>query len=353
MKKIILLLFLIFISTGCYDYKELNNLAIISGIAIDYDNDSNEYITSFEILNDSDKSISSNSYYASGHGITLIDSFNDAKSEINKIPFYSHVNVMILSQNVLSKHTNDLIDFIIHNPEITNMFYIVIAKDTKAMDIITSTTQGNDTVSQSIYKLIDNKDLSDNLSLKVRFEDFASLVLNDMQDLYLPSVKIDKDKIALEGIAIFNSDKLIKFLNYNESQALNILLDESKNAYYSFTCKKDSEVIINIYNQNISYKIDNNKVNIKATLLGNILKNDCDYNLNDDEKLLVKKYNKIIKDDIFKLIKILKDNNSDVLGINYMYYKNNNDTLDFKKLKFDVDVDVNINNNGLIIEVGK
>ena len=37
-KKIILVIF-IFLLTGCYDYKELNDLAIISTIGIDKDKD--------------------------------------------------------------------------------------------------------------------------------------------------------------------------------------------------------------------------------------------------------------------------------------------------------------------------
>ena len=36
MKKIWIILILPFFLTGCYDYQELNNRAVIAGIAIDY-----------------------------------------------------------------------------------------------------------------------------------------------------------------------------------------------------------------------------------------------------------------------------------------------------------------------------
>ena len=39
MKKIIIMLISIFLLSGCADYVEINDLAIISGIAIDYEND--------------------------------------------------------------------------------------------------------------------------------------------------------------------------------------------------------------------------------------------------------------------------------------------------------------------------
>ena len=50
MKKIIILLSLIFILTGCYDNIELDDLAIVSGVGIDY-KDEKFYLT-YEILSD-------------------------------------------------------------------------------------------------------------------------------------------------------------------------------------------------------------------------------------------------------------------------------------------------------------
>ena len=50
MKKIIILLCLTFFLTGCYDNIELNDLAIISGVGIDYKD--NQYYLTYEILSD-------------------------------------------------------------------------------------------------------------------------------------------------------------------------------------------------------------------------------------------------------------------------------------------------------------
>ena len=49
MKKIWILLILPFFLTGCYDYQELNNRAVIAGIAIDYKEE--EFFIDLEILN--------------------------------------------------------------------------------------------------------------------------------------------------------------------------------------------------------------------------------------------------------------------------------------------------------------
>ena len=41
MKKLLLLLPVLFFLTGCYNYRELNDLAIVSGISINKENDRN------------------------------------------------------------------------------------------------------------------------------------------------------------------------------------------------------------------------------------------------------------------------------------------------------------------------
>ena len=48
-KYFILLFFILLVSTGCFDYTELNDMAIVSGISLDYEE--NGYHVGFEILN--------------------------------------------------------------------------------------------------------------------------------------------------------------------------------------------------------------------------------------------------------------------------------------------------------------
>ena len=54
MKKFVLIiitLFILLISSGCYNYKEINDMAIVSSIGIDKDNKNDKYIVSAQIMN--------------------------------------------------------------------------------------------------------------------------------------------------------------------------------------------------------------------------------------------------------------------------------------------------------------
>ena len=73
MKKIWILLILPFFLTGCYDYQELNNRAVIAGAAIDYKEE--EFFIDLEILNNKKGSgqeeNENKTYYIGGSGKTV------------------------------------------------------------------------------------------------------------------------------------------------------------------------------------------------------------------------------------------------------------------------------------------
>lgn len=359
MKKILLLLFFTLFLTGCYDYKELNNLAIISGIAIDYDTVKNKYKITFEILND-DKiaenlETNNKTYYVSEYGKTILDAFNNTNLKIPKIPYYAHIKSLIISEEIAQNHSEDFIDYMLRYSTINNMFYVFVAKNYEASTILSTTTTQNRIISESLYKLVNNDALSNNLAAQINFEDYVELYINPMQDIYLPTVTLENDNLTLKGIAIFENNHIKEILNSNETQILNILLNNNKNAYYKIKCdqKENKYISIDIYSQKINYNINKSNYTVNVNLAAKIEENQCNYNLKEDNtyKKLQKKFNILINDDIKKLLEKLKINNSDVLGINYKYFRNNNKTLNFNNLDYKVNANVSINKNGLIFEV--
>ena len=184
MKKIILIILVMF-STGCYDYKELNDLAIISGIAIDYDN--NNYNISLEVLNDNTKD--EESYFIEGNGKTINDAFYYINNKINHIPFYSHIKVMIINKNV---NYDELINYIIKNNNINNDFYMV-STDNTAKNVLEHKTNQEKIVSENIYTLLDKK------KYKITFEEFIKLYLDKDKKLILPTINIEDNDLSIRG----------------------------------------------------------------------------------------------------------------------------------------------------------
>ena len=80
MKKIIFILLIPLFLGGCYDYQELNDLAIISGIAIDYEDD---YEVTFEVL-ECQKENDEKTSYVKATGKTISEAFANASLKIPK-----------------------------------------------------------------------------------------------------------------------------------------------------------------------------------------------------------------------------------------------------------------------------
>ena len=101
--------------------------------------------------------------------------------------------------------------------------------------------------------------------------------------------------------------------------------------------------------------VQKNKYSIKNKLEGEIIENDCNINLEDNQKVikLEKSFSKLINQKEKALIDFLKENKRDVLEIDNKYYikfrKKNNDY--FYKTKFKITTNLKINKKGLIFEV--
>ena len=105
MKKILLLLLILFTCTACQDYVEINDFAIISGIIIDYKDDKYEMISEL-LINEEDTKVKT--FQTSGKSI------DECLSEISKEDLRLAVNlifgrkslIMIVAQGSNQVHSD-------------------------------------------------------------------------------------------------------------------------------------------------------------------------------------------------------------------------------------------------------
>ena len=142
MKKIIIMLISIFLLSGCADYVEINDLAIISGIAIDYENDLYK-LTAQLIENDKESKVIVLT--------TASSSIDEAMSEISKLSnkelFISHLKVLILSDRLI-KENKDFYDYFLRSSKSKMNFYTYIASKDEISSIFKIYSNKN---SSSIY----------------------------------------------------------------------------------------------------------------------------------------------------------------------------------------------------------
>ncbi len=354
MKKIIILVSIIFLATGCYDNIELNNLAIISGMGIDYYD--NAYHLTYEILNDTktDENTSMLSYTLGGEGKNISEAFVDTNYKVGKKPYFAHLRLIILSESVIDAHLEDICDYLIRDTNIRDEFFLLVAKDTSPKEILENNSKNNPVVSDLILNLLNNEDYNNNLAIKEPFQETLAKFISEDSDAVLSSLTLKNNTLSLDNFYIFKGFKKQNTLSQKNSSLYNLL---SKDVYSLIFNKKFEEgnVAINIAHSNTDIKVTDSKITLNLKLDGKIIDNSANFNLKNQKsyQTLNQEFSKIIQNDVLEFIKILQKNDSDILAFQDIYYKKyrkKNKNL-WQVADIEVIVDLKINTKGFIFEV--
>ena len=236
MKKILLLISL-FLLTGCYNYEEINNIILVNGIYIDYQD--NKYIGIF----DTDDLVTV-------QGESINDLFRNFEESSKKKPFYAHLKVLILSKEALNNNFDEIIDYFLRNNEIRNNFYLAASNNInsfKSSHIKSMITNKNDVITSTLFKKVLTTYL-------------------DNKEIFIPIVEDEN----ITGSIIKKKDK-VKELNINETRLYKIVKNKHPNIIYKN---------INIYHSKTKYKDNTYYISLDAELKENS---------NDDIKVILKK----------------------------------------------------------------
>lgn len=368
---------LIICTTGCFNYKELNEYAIATGMAIDLNDDI--YEVSFLISNSpkSSNSTSGKDYKTvvySGKGKTIYDCVKKIGIISPKEIYIGHLSIVLISEDVAKKGINESIDFLLQEPRSKKNFYIALTKDNKAKDVLAITSPLTDFPSQNLST---NLKTTSDLQGSIVATDFNKLLytlINIGSDLSLSGFSIENNNkndkknsgnnsnipysyVKLTPLGIFKKDKLVAFTSFDESKGISIINDNINNTYLDIKCKNGYIVAeANKLKTNITIK-KNKKIFINTTGKVSINEITCDIDLSN-QKTLKKIENKIenkIKQLEKKAIKTSKKYNSDLFGIQLKYYQdyplqyNNIDwEKTYKTLKFKLKVNIKLNSTGSI-----
>lgn len=356
MKKIIVLIISVLLLTGCYDNIDLNNLAIITSVGIDYIDD-NFYLT-YEILNDikTENNTAMLSYTLSGSGKNISEAFEDVNYKVGKKPFFDHLKIVILSESIINGQLDKITDYLIRDTNIRDEFIMMVAHDVSPEDILKNNSDNNPVVSDLIMNLIDNEKYNNNLSVKEFYQHILVKFISKEIEAVLGSVTIKDGAISLDNFDIFRGYNYTSTLSKNESSLYSFLTQNVFSLEFS-KIYDDNTVTINITSSKPSINVTKDEINIKLDLSAKILDNSANLNLKKQEtyKKLDDDFKKIIEEDVIKFIKVLQENKSDILGLQEIYFKNTrkkNKGL-WEKAKVNVDVDLKVNTKGYIFEVEK
>lgn len=354
MKKILIIILTLLLCTGCFDYKEINDLAIINAIGVDYEND--EYVITLEILNDQiDKDSSKiTSYTKVGHGKNLTSAIENAADKLSKQLIFNHIKLMILSKSVVENKFENIIDLFLRNTYFRENFYVISATKNKPETLLNHTTNESPIASTAIIDTLESISYSSNTNLLKKFDEIIEEVITYGIDTCFSNITLKDDEFIIDGMSIFNNYNYKGNLNSEYVKIYKLLTDNFDRPSYTINYNNLSFTVA-INNGKLKTEINNGSINVNGNLMGRILDNDPAFNIRDPKNLerIDNDFTNLLNKKISEFIKVLQDNNSDILGITKNYYKKTRTKDKDYWLKLDIksNIKFNINKKGLIYDV--
>ena len=343
MKKIFLILITLFLTTGCFNYLSLNDIAVVSLVHIDYQD--NNYIITVEIRENEKDNPNASSIYTN-QGITLDNTFENIGLTLNKFLYLVDVDTIILTENVLNQKLETTLDFVTRENYIGNNFNILVSND-DIKDITKLIKVKNKIVGAYIKDAITN---DYNNTIDIKYNKFIKNYLNEYKDMILPFGKIENNEFTINDAIIFNHNKDSVIINNDYIKIYNLLNNTTKYSLFK-TNFNGGSLIYRIKDVNTKCKYENNNINITIDIKGNF--NEIDnINLSKDN---IKELITLTKDSVYNettsFLNILKSNNIDVLGFKKIIYNKTKNKLDsIKELNYNLDVKVILDREEITFE---
>lgn len=388
LSKLLILVLMLVLLSGCYNYKEINDYAIVSAISIDKSKKENKkYTIGIQIMNakkDEETESSSIAFYKSD-GNTVYECLQKIILDLPKELYLGHNEVVIINDKLLKQESPlNYLDYFLRDSEIEKDSLIIIAKDDEAYDVLKIITPLDTIPSRNLKETIKVADDYKGTLSTITLDEFIASLSNNGEDPVLPTVKIsgkkekgsktenisqsDPDaKIMLSTMGYFENSKLKGYLTSEEEEGYKILSDSANGTYISVKCDDKNYATIRIKKSKVKEKLSfkNNKpfVNINAKVEGRLIEYNCKADFLKNKKYiknLENKANKKVEKLSMKVVnKLYKENKSDALKYGEKFYSFKNK--DLKKLNikesniknnisFDINAKVKIGRIGLTIK---
>lgn len=357
MKKIILLIFLTFICTGCYNYKELNELGIVSAMGISKDGDL--YNLDIQLLNvlDSEKSGLNKSPITviSGQGETIFEAARSMNKKTSKVFFLADVDYVFLDQSVLNDGLDEIMDFLIRDTRLSLNFLVVTSTENKSLDILSSISHFDTNSANNLYDAIMNsetrygginslhvRELINNYYAKGKYTLFPNVYIKDTsKSSENDSLEDSKSESYVEvKNMVFFKDKEAIELTDEETKGVNFLRNKIKNATLTIECDGGYFTIETLESKmKLKSKLNIDQLNVNGNVGAEIVYYGCKDNLDNADvlKSISKKAEKEVESYITKAFNKSKKYNYDFLGLGNYIYKNNYKYFDFENKDWNKD----------------
>lgn len=340
---------LIFMS-GCWDLRYMDKLGVVMAMGIDKDpaGKQNMQVTVQVVL--TQQMAAQGKGGGAGQspvttftetGDTLFEAIRKMTSHTSRRLFFSHTQLLLISEAKAREGILPLLDLIERNPDVRTNISVLITRNVDTKEMLELSTQMESIPTTQILDTLEVNQESYAMIYDVPVKDLLKLAGRGQKQAALPSIQMEGDREmsntqdnlstipakaapVLKTMAIFRDGKLVDYMNTKESRGLSWLQGKVQSTVVKVACpKSDDYLSIEIKSANNRYKVKRDPDGmpiIEATLklTGNLQEITCPGIDVDDETFMNgigDLVDQVVKAEAEAAIKKLqKKAKSDVLG---------------------------------------
>ncbi|MBW7454984.1 Ger(x)C family spore germination protein [Paenibacillus sepulcri] len=277
MAVVLCLLLLTPLISGCWDVRYLDRIGVVFAIGVDDDpTGKHKLLLSVQVVLPQNVSGgSSRGSSAQGPAVitfresadTMFEGLRHMGTMTSRRLYFSHTQLFVIGDAIARQGFWPLLDFVDRNPEVRTNIQMLVARGTRAEQLLKTTTLMEPIPVQQIHSMVETTQKSWPQSYKVTAQELIRDAVDDMKQSTMPSIllvgnkssgndsknveKIKPDVIPkLSTMAIFRSGELIGYLNQQQSLGLGWIMNKVNDTIVKVPCfdndKSQGEVTIEI-----------------------------------------------------------------------------------------------------------
>jgi len=292
--KIITIIFILFILTGCWSRREIEKLAMVTVIGTDkttVDGQEKWLVSATVIkprelasqgpLGGSASGSKKPTVMVSSIGATAWEAGRNLTARLPRGEYLAHANVFIVGEELARGGVDQLIDSLLRSKDIRLNTWILIAKG-RAVDILGIEPELEEMLSQEIIGLVQNQPVASK-GFIIDIKHFINQLITPGRDAVAACIEIFERRetgqsqgkgssndgtaqksVRMEGVAVFRKEKLAGFLDTEETKGYLYAIGRAKQGIISISLhdhiKKDIAIAMTRASSSIIPKVDGDEI---------------------------------------------------------------------------------------------
>jgi spore germination protein KC len=385
MKKRLFLLLLIpclLMVSGCWNRRELNELALVVAMSIDKADEGYEITTQVvepgEVASQKGGSGRTPVTTYTEKGEYIFETIRRMTTLSPRKLYFAHLQMLVLGEEIAKEGISKSLEFLSRDPELRKDFYIVVSKDVKGKDVLENLTSIEKIPANKLHSSLETSEKAWAPTTAIQMDELIAALTSEGKNPVLTGISIRGNiekgatmenvtriepfaRLHYKNIAVFKKDKLIGWLNEKESKGYNYILNNVTNTVGAVPCPGDKSLVLEIIHSKskVTGKVVNGrpKIDVKITGEANVGEVACLLDLTKPETIrkLERSFNEVNRDIIATSVKKAKELGVDIYGFGEVIHRA--DPKAWKKLKKDwnqyfVDIEVTTHSDFKIRRTG-